>query len=128
MTDNPKQTDTKTALIEIRQEKVNKGFWPKLMKFIGRVPFVDDVVAAYFCTLDPTTPLSARATLLGALAYFIMPIDLIPDFIALIGFTDDAAVIAIAIAIANAHIKPAHRKLAAKTLGKKIKDTDTEMP
>jgi len=124
MTDKPKNNDKKTALIELRQEKVNKGFWPKLMKFLGRVPFVDDAVAAYYCTLDPTTPLSARATLLGALAYFIMPIDVIPDFIALLGFTDDAAVLAMAIAMANAHIKPAHRKLAADTLGKKLKDTD----
>lgn len=114
--------ERKTALIDIRQEKVNERFWPKLLKYIGRIPFAEDLVASYFCTTDPTTPLSARASLLGALAYFILPTDLVPDFIAVLGFSDDATVLAIAMSVASAHIKPSHRKLAAEVLGKKLKE------
>lgn len=101
-----------------REEKVRAEFWGKLKRFAGRVPFVEDAVAAYYCALDPETPLRVRGTLLGALAYFILPIDIVPDFILGVGFTDDAAVIAMAIRLVSQHIKPVHRVAASHALGK----------
>lgn len=101
-----------------REEKVRAEFWGKLKRFAGRVPFVEDAVAAYYCALDPETPLRVRGTLLGALAYFILPIDIVPDFILGVGFTDDAAVIAMAIRLVSQHIKPVHRVAASRALGK----------
>jgi uncharacterized membrane protein YkvA (DUF1232 family) len=74
------------------------------------------LVAAYYCAFDPETPLTARAVLIGAVAYFVLPIDAIPDFIAVFGFSDDAAVLAAAIATAGAHIKPMHRTAARDAL------------
>jgi uncharacterized membrane protein YkvA (DUF1232 family) len=50
--------------------------------------------------------------LFGALAYFIMPIDLIPDVIAWVGFTDDAAVLYAALRTIAPHIKDSHRQQA----------------
>src|SRR5712692_6190408 len=73
-----------------RERKVRRDFWAKLKRFAGHVPFVEDIVAAYYCALDPATPMRVRGMLLAALAYFILPFDLIPDLIAGLGFADDA--------------------------------------
>ena len=76
-----------------RERKVRRDFWSKLKRFAGMVPFVEDLVAAYYCALDPATPMRVRGMLLAALAYFILPADLIPDMIAGLGFADDAALL-----------------------------------
>jgi uncharacterized membrane protein YkvA (DUF1232 family) len=94
------------------QAKVERKFWDKLRKYIRQVPFVDDLIAAYYCAIDPATPLHVKAVLFGALAYFILPIDLVPDFIAWIGFTDDAAVLYAALRTIAPHIKDSHRRQA----------------
>jgi uncharacterized membrane protein YkvA (DUF1232 family) len=62
------------------------------------------------------TPQTLRATLLAAVAYFVMPFDAIPDALAVVGFTDDATVLAAAIAVAGAHILPVHREHARALL------------
>ena len=91
------------------EAKVRRDFWPKVRRVLRRVPFAADLIAAYYCALDPATPVHAKAILLGALAYFIMPVDLVPDFIAMLGFTDDAAVLFMAINRVRQHIRPEHR-------------------
>src|ERR1700738_436404 len=75
------------------EKLVRDGFWQKARKTLGRVPFTEDAVAAFHCATDNATPLALRVTLFGALAYFVMPFDIIPDFIAGLGYTDDAAVL-----------------------------------
>ena len=91
---------------------VRDGFWPKLRRTLGRVPFSEDAVAAFHCATDRATPLAIRATLFGALAYFVLPLDAVPDFMLGLGFADDAAVIAAAITAAKVHITDAHRARA----------------
>lgn len=95
---------------------VREGFWRTLRRFIGTLPFAEDAVAAYYCALDRRTPLHARAILLGAVAYFVTPFDVIPDIVAGLGLTDDATVLATAIAVAGAHIKVEHREAARRVL------------
>ncbi|MCX7303042.1 MAG: YkvA family protein [Hyphomicrobiales bacterium] len=95
------------------ESDVREKFWRTAKKAARQVPFMDEVVAAYYCALDSRTPLRARAILLAALGYFILPADTIPDVIFGLGFTDDIAVLTAAIAAVRAHITPAHR-LAAK--------------
>jgi uncharacterized membrane protein YkvA (DUF1232 family) len=94
------------------QARVARDFWDKLRRYVRRIPFVEDAVAAYYCAMDPATPLPVKAVLLGALAYFILPIDIIPDFIALVGFVDDAGVLYAAIRTVAPHIKDSHRQQA----------------
>ena len=77
-------------------------------------------MAAYYCALDTRTPLRVRGMLLGALVYFILPIDAIPDLIAGFGFTDDAAVLVAALTLVSGHIQPRHRAAAATALGKAL--------
>lgn len=95
---------------------VEAGFWPKLRKFMARIPFADEAVAAYFAIRDPATPRRSKLLLLAALAYFITPADAIPDFLAMFGFTDDAAVFWAAWSLARNTVTSAHRALAAKAI------------
>jgi uncharacterized membrane protein YkvA (DUF1232 family) len=94
------------------ETKVRAGFWQKARKTLGRVPFTEDAVAAFYCAADPATPLPIRATLFGALAYFVMPFDAIPDVFLGVGFTDDAAVLIAAFTAAKTHITEAHHEKA----------------
>jgi uncharacterized membrane protein YkvA (DUF1232 family) len=94
------------------EAKVRQDFWPKVRRVLGRIPFASDLIAAYYCALDPATPAQAKVILLGALAYFIMPADLVPDFVALLGFTDDAAVLLMAVNRVQKYIQPEHRQRA----------------
>lgn len=98
------------------QARVRRGFWPKLRKVAARIPFADDLLAAYFCAVDPATPTKIRAVLLAALAYFVLPTDMVPDFLLHLGFTDDATVLATALSLVSSHIKPAHRQRARTAL------------
>jgi uncharacterized membrane protein YkvA (DUF1232 family) len=95
-------------------------FWSKLKRFAGQVPFVEDIVAGYYCALDPATPMRVRGMLLAAIAYFILPFDFIPDFIAGLGFADDAALVTAVLALVSAHITPRHRAAAARALDKEL--------
>lgn len=105
------------ATIAQNERIVERGFWKKLLAVAGRIPFADDAAAAYFCATDPTTPTRVRGVLFAALAYFVMPFDVIPDFVAGLGFTDDAAVLAMALGLVSRHVKPRHMDRARETLG-----------
>ncbi|MBX3572086.1 MAG: DUF1232 domain-containing protein [Mesorhizobium sp.] len=99
-----------------REKRVRLEFWRTAKRAARYVPFMDELVAAYYCALDPKTPFRVRGTLLAALAYFVLPLDFIPDFLLGFGFTDDVAVLTAAITAIRAHIKPAHRTAARKAL------------
>ena len=95
---------------------VRAGFWPKVTRLAGKLPFAEDLLAAYYCAFDRNTPIEVRAALLGALAYFVMPVDAIPDVLPGLGFADDAAALAAALRLVVAHIRPEHRTAARYAL------------
>jgi uncharacterized membrane protein YkvA (DUF1232 family) len=101
-------------------ESLRRRFWTKLKKVAGRLPFAEDLLAAYYCAFDVETPRHVQAALLGAIAYFILPFDFIPDMLPVLGFTDDAAVLATAIRLVSAHILPEHRVAARAALKRGI--------
>lgn len=96
--------------------RVETGFWAKVRKTLGQVPFLEEAVGAYYCAVDPDTPLQVKAIIMGALAYFVIPTDMIPDFIASLGYTDDAVVFYAALRTIAPHIKDHHRNKARRTL------------
>jgi uncharacterized membrane protein YkvA (DUF1232 family) len=100
------------------EEIVRRDFWRKLRRFAARLPFAEDLLAAYFCAFDRETPLQVKAALLGALAYFILPFDFIPDVLPILGFADDAAVLATALRLVAGHLRPEHREAAKRALAK----------
>lgn len=93
-------------------------FWPKFWSAIGKVPFSEDLAAAWYCYADPRTPARVKAILAGALAYFVLPTDMLPDIVAGLGFTDDATVLATALGMVGAHMKRRHKQAARKLLNK----------
>lgn len=102
---------------------VEEGFWAKVKRYAAKVPFSKEVMALYYCSIDPKTPISAKATAVGALAYWILPIDLIPDFLPAAGFVDDATAVLLAYKSISAHITDDHREKAEQffVLNKNVK-------
>lgn len=96
--------------------RVRRGFWGKVQQTLGIVPFLEDAIAAFYCAIDPATPRWVKAALFGALAYFILPFDVIPDFIVGLGYTDDLAVLLGAIRAVGGYITDEHRAKARERL------------
>jgi uncharacterized membrane protein YkvA (DUF1232 family) len=96
---------------------VDAGFWPKLLRLAGRVPFAEDLAAAWFCIVDPETPGRVRGVLLAALAWFVVPASIMPEFVAVLGFTNEIAVTAITVRMVRKHLKERHYLRARAVLG-----------
>ncbi len=94
------------------EQVVRESFWTKARQTLGKVPFTEEAVAAFYCATDAATPMTVRVTLFGALAYFVLPFDIIPDFIVGLGYTDDAAVLLAAYTACKTHITEDHRAKA----------------
>ena len=106
----------KPDLDEAARASVRDGFWDKARKVAAQLPFAEDLLAAYFCAFDHDTPRHVQGALIGALAYFVLPFDFVPDLLPALGFADDGAVLAGAIRLVAAHIKPEHRDAAKRAL------------
>ena len=68
-----------------------------------------------------------QAALIGAIAYFVVPLDVMPDVMPLLGFTDDAAVLATAIRLVASHIRPEHRAAAHAALTRGVEDDGADI-
>jgi uncharacterized membrane protein YkvA (DUF1232 family) len=101
------------SVMRLNEQRVDVGFWPKIRRVAARVPFAKEALSVWYCAKDDDTPLAAKGMMLAALAYFVLPVDAIPDFIAGLGYTDDAAVFTALLAILGKNLKPKH-KLAAR--------------
>ncbi len=99
-------------VLRLNEQRVARGFWPKIQKVAAHVPFAADALAVWYCARDDETPATAKGLMFAALAYFVMPFDAIPDFIAGIGYTDDAAVFLAMLGLVGRHLKPRHRAAA----------------
>lgn len=98
---------------------VDEGkFIARARRLASRLPFIRHAVAMWHAMRDDGTPVAAKALIVGALAYFMLPTDLIPDFLAGMGFTDDAAVMIATLRTISTHLKPRHYEKADETLGR----------
>ena len=114
-------TDTSTGFgpadrLAQDQESVRRRFWTKFKRVVAHLPFAEELLAAYYCAFDKETPRHVQLSLLGAIAYFILPFDFIPDMLPVLGFTDDAAILATALRMVATHITPDHRAAARAAL------------
>ena len=98
------------------EERVRRDFWRKAARVAAKLPFAEDLLAAYYCAFDQATPFQVRAALIGALAYFVLPFDFVPDVLPLLGFTDGAAILLTALRIVAGHLLPEHRDAARVAL------------
>lgn len=103
-----------------RAARDEAGILAEVLAMVRRLarnlPFAEDVLAAYFCVRDPETSARVKLILLAALAYFVLPLDGIPDVIPILGFTDDAAMLAAALTAVRGAINDTHRADARATL------------
>src|ERR1700752_2623824 len=97
-------------------ESVRRRFWIKFKRVVAKLPFAEDLLAAYYCAFDQQTPRHVQAALLVPIPYFLLPFDFIPDMLPVLGFTDDAAVLATAIRLVASHITAEHRDAARARL------------
>ena len=103
-------------VMRVNEQKVARGFWPKIRRVVSKVPFASEALAVWYCARDDETPVAAKGMMLAALAYFVVPTDAVPDFIAGLGYTDDAAVFTALLAIVGRHLKPRHRQAAKQAV------------
>ena len=98
------------------EQRVRSGFWTKVGRVAARLPFAEDLLAAYYCAFDQATPFQVKAALVGALAYFVLPFDFVPDILPFLGFADDAAVLLTTLRMVSGHLRPEHRAAAREAL------------
>ncbi len=110
------------ATVRVNEQRVERGFLPKIRKVAARIPFAADALSVWWCARDPATPAAAKGMMMAALAYFVLPTDVIPDMLPALGMTDDAAVIAAVIAIVGKNLKPRHKDAARAFLAKLASD------
>ncbi len=121
MTERWREPFSKSEMAEIRrrlgdERSLLADVLERVRVLARSLPFAEDVLAAYHCVRDPATSGRVKFTLLAALAYFVMPVDAVPDILPFLGFGDDAAVIATAIASVRGAIRPEHRAKARAML------------
>jgi uncharacterized membrane protein YkvA (DUF1232 family) len=104
------------------RERLRREFWHKARRVAAGLPFAEDLLAAYYCAFDHATPMPVKVSLVGALAYFVLPFDALPDVFPLLGFTDDAAVLLTALRMVGAHMRPEHRDAARAALARITKE------
>ena len=100
------------------ESELRQKLWRKPKREVAGVPFLEDVLTAHYCAFDRNTPVHVKAVLVGAIVYFVVPDDLIPDSLPIIGYADDAAVLGMAIKMMSSHIKPEHREAARRMVAR----------
>ena len=101
-----------------QEEVVRRRFWGKVRSTLGKIPFTEQAVASFYCATDAKTPPHVKAILFAALAYFVLPIDMVPDFIAGLGFSDDATVMFAALSALSPYLTETHFQRARAFLDK----------
>jgi len=100
------------------ESELRRKLWRRVKREVATVPFLEDILTAHYCAFDRHTPVHVKAVLVGALVYFVMPDDLVPDYLPIIGYADDAAVLGMAIKFMSSHIKPEHREAARRMVAR----------
>jgi len=116
------QVPADPARLKLEEPRLAKRFWRKLKHTASYLPGAETFLAAFYAAVDPKTPATAKAVLFGALGYFVVPVDFIPDIFGAMGYGDDLAVMFAAIKAVEASIRDAHRDRAADWLRKLRRD------
>ena len=117
-----KETPTQTVEAEdtsgYEEHYSDDGFWDKTKNYakVAGESVLEPALKLYYAAQEPDTPGCAKASIYGALGYFISPIDALPDITPLVGYTDDMAVLLAAVAVTAAHITPKVSEKARETM------------
>lgn len=113
---------------EYSKEYSESSFWDKVKKFASKAgsKVIYTALKLYYTMQSPDTPAWAKAVIIGALGYFIAPIDVIPDPTPVVGFADDLGVLAAAAASVVTNITPAIKAEAKRKLKEWFGDPEME--
>lgn len=108
----------KSAPDDARKVPDEKTFWQKVTKSVGKAGEEVAVlgIKSWLAMTDPNTSVRHKAILGAALAYFVLPTDMVPDVLAGVGFTDDLAALTLAANTVGNAITPEHEKQAREKL------------
>jgi len=111
---------TSTEIEKYKDNYSETGFWKKLGNAFLQIgeQLVLKALTLFYSAKDDNTPKWAKGVIFGALGYLIAPLDLIPDFIPVAGYTDDMMTITAAISIVALYITDEHKKLASEQIEK----------
>lgn len=93
----------------VLERAVRRRLWSRLRAAAASLPFAQELLAAYFCAVDPRTPIGVKLSLLGALAGFLMPQRLIPKMLKTLVVGGDVGLLLGALQSFATHIRPEHR-------------------
>ncbi len=91
------------------------SFWNKLKNFALKAgkEVIEKALWLYYAAQQPQTPAWAKTVIYGALAYFVLPVDAIPDAVPVAGFTDDLGTLAAALGTVSMYVTEEVKQLAA---------------
>lgn len=98
------QADSHTQL-KAESAKVQAGFSQKIRGLNRKLRFITDAIALFRYMSDPDVHWSKKAIVVGALLYFIIPVDSIPDIAPIVGYLDDAGVVTAAVKYLGKQLK-----------------------
>ena len=95
-------------LKKYQSEFSESKFWDKMKKAAKSAgkKVIEMALLLFYVLQSPDVPIAQKTIIIGALGYLILPVDLIPDFIPILGFTDDAAALAAALKTIKSSITP----------------------
>ncbi len=107
---------------EYNEARVRKGFWPKFKRVAAQVPGISEILALYFYLNSDLAPAQHKLSIIATLAYFLIPLDIIPDILGPLGYTDDVFVAMGLIKFIGADIMKPYRAYARKWLKGEVGD------
>ena len=94
------------------------SFWNKVKNFAlkaGR-EVIEKALWLYYAAQQPSTPAWARTVIYGALAYFVLPVDAMPDAIPVAGFTDDLGALVAALGTVSMYVTDQVKQMASEKM------------
>ena len=94
------------------------SFWDKVKHFALKAgkEVIEKALWLYYAAQQPNTPVWAKTVIYGALAYFVLPVDAVPDAIPFAGFTDDLGALAAALGAVSMYVNDAVKQMAAEKM------------
>jgi len=111
---------------EYSKEFSDEGFWQKVKKYalVAGKEVIEKALTLYYCMQDKDTPAWAKAIILSAVGYFILPLDAIPDFVPIVGYADDLGALVAASGMVALHIKEGHINKAKEKLKQWFRESE----
>lgn len=109
-----KKNMTPEELAQYQEHYSEEAFWDKIKLLAGKAgsKLIYHALVLYYTLMDPKTPMRYKAIIAGALGYFILPVDLMPDFLPFAGLADDWAALIAALSYVVSAINPENKAKA----------------